>query len=125
MSLTAETWVDMSHLGNSCALWERTGTEQWNDQPSWASVLKLGLRLPAMKNQVKKLLSHHILEDPEELPDGFSEENSTSDMLKQKPNLSTCTHSTDENGGTTVIEEFRLDYSKVRSLACYLMFCCW
>ncbi|XP_006270583.1 general transcription factor 3C polypeptide 1 isoform X3 [Alligator mississippiensis] len=70
------------------------------------------LRLPAMKNQVKKLLSHHILEDPEELPDGFSEENSTSDMLKQKPNLSTCTHSTDENGGTTVIEEFRLDYSK-------------
>ncbi|NXH22316.1 TF3C1 factor, partial [Bucco capensis] len=65
-----------------------------------------------VKFQGKKLPSPQILEEPAELPDNLSGENSASETLKQEPYLSTCPHSTDEDGDVTVVEEVRLEDPK-------------
>ncbi|KFQ93192.1 General transcription factor 3C polypeptide 1, partial [Nipponia nippon] len=65
----------------------------------------------AVKSQGKKLPSPQILEEPEELPD-VSGESSTLETLKQESNLSTCAHSTDEDGDVAVVEEVRLEDPK-------------
>ncbi|NXE90769.1 TF3C1 factor, partial [Menura novaehollandiae] len=74
-----------------------------------------GSKPTAVKSQGKKLPSPRILEDPEELPDNISGENSTLETLKQESNVSTCAHSTDEDGDVAVVEEVRLEDPKVRS----------
>uniref|UniRef100_A0A8C4W7S0 Ral transcription factor IIIC subunit 1 n=1 Tax=Gopherus evgoodei TaxID=1825980 RepID=A0A8C4W7S0_9SAUR len=66
------------------------------------------------KTPVKKLPSPPLLEDPDELPDGFAEEDSSLDTIKQESNLSLGTHSIDEDGDMAVIEEVRLEDPKVR-----------
>uniref|UniRef100_A0A8C0IKT1 Ral transcription factor IIIC subunit 1 n=1 Tax=Chelonoidis abingdonii TaxID=106734 RepID=A0A8C0IKT1_CHEAB len=66
------------------------------------------------KTPVKKLPSPHLLEDPDELPDGFAEEDSSMDTVKQESNLSLGTHSIDEDGDMAVIEEVRLEDPKVQ-----------
>uniref|UniRef100_A0A8C3IR40 Ral transcription factor IIIC subunit 1 n=1 Tax=Chrysemys picta bellii TaxID=8478 RepID=A0A8C3IR40_CHRPI len=63
---------------------------------------------------VQKLPSPRLLEDPDELPDGFAEEDSSLDTIKQDSNLSLGTHSIDEDGDMAVIEEVRLEDPKVR-----------
>uniref|UniRef100_A0A8C0G4U2 Ral transcription factor IIIC subunit 1 n=1 Tax=Chelonoidis abingdonii TaxID=106734 RepID=A0A8C0G4U2_CHEAB len=68
----------------------------------------------ATKTPVKKLPSPHLLEDPDELPDGFAEEDSSMDTVKQESNLSLGTHSIDEDGDMAVIEEVRLEDPKVQ-----------
>uniref|UniRef100_A0A674I4E3 Ral transcription factor IIIC subunit 1 n=1 Tax=Terrapene triunguis TaxID=2587831 RepID=A0A674I4E3_9SAUR len=50
--------------------------------------------------------------DPDELPDGFAEEDSSLDTIKQDSNLSLGTHSIDEDGDMAVIEEVRLEDPK-------------
>ncbi|KFQ88085.1 General transcription factor 3C polypeptide 1, partial [Phoenicopterus ruber ruber] len=66
----------------------------------------------AVKSQGKKLPSPQILEEPDELPDNLSGESSTLETLKQESNLSTCAHSTDEDGDVAVVEEVRLEDPK-------------
>uniref|UniRef100_A0A8C3IUX2 Ral transcription factor IIIC subunit 1 n=1 Tax=Chrysemys picta bellii TaxID=8478 RepID=A0A8C3IUX2_CHRPI len=61
---------------------------------------------------VQKLPSPRLLEDPDELPDGFAEEDSSLDTIKQDSNLSLGTHSIDEDGDMAVIEEVRLEDPK-------------
>uniref|UniRef100_A0A8C0ILH9 Ral transcription factor IIIC subunit 1 n=1 Tax=Chelonoidis abingdonii TaxID=106734 RepID=A0A8C0ILH9_CHEAB len=75
------------------------------------SLLKFSFR-DATKTPVKKLPSPHLLEDPDELPDGFAEEDSSMDTVKQESNLSLGTHSIDEDGDMAVIEEVRLEDPK-------------
>uniref|UniRef100_A0A8C0F2T3 General transcription factor IIIC subunit 1 n=1 Tax=Bubo bubo TaxID=30461 RepID=A0A8C0F2T3_BUBBB len=77
--------------------------------------LKPGSKPTAVKSQRKKLPSPQILEEPDELPDKVSGESSTMETLKQESNLSTCAHSTDEDGDVAVVEEVRLEDPKVRS----------
>jgi len=67
-----------------------------------------------VKSQGKKLPSSQILEVPDELPDNLSGESSTLETLKQESSLSTCAHSTDEDGDVPVVE-VRLEDPKVRS----------
>lgn len=76
-----------------------------------------------MKSQGKKLPSSQIPEEPKELPDNVSGESSTLETLKQESNLSTCAHSTDEDGDVAVVEEVRLEDPKVGSHV--LIFSCW
>ncbi|KFV58980.1 General transcription factor 3C polypeptide 1, partial [Tyto alba] len=66
----------------------------------------------AVKSQGKKLPSPQVLEEPNELPDKVSGESSTLETLKQESNLSTCAHSTDEDGDVAVVEEVRLEDPK-------------
>ncbi|KFQ49972.1 General transcription factor 3C polypeptide 1, partial [Pelecanus crispus] len=66
----------------------------------------------AVKSQGKKLPSPQILEEPEELPEKVSVESSTLETLKQESSLSTCAHSTDEDGDVAVVEEVRLEDPK-------------
>ncbi|KFM01009.1 General transcription factor 3C polypeptide 1, partial [Aptenodytes forsteri] len=66
----------------------------------------------AVKSQGKKLPSPQILEEPEELPDNVSGESSALETLKQESSLSTCAHSTDEDGDVAVVEEVRLEDPK-------------
>ncbi|KFZ51116.1 General transcription factor 3C polypeptide 1, partial [Antrostomus carolinensis] len=66
----------------------------------------------AVKSQGKKLPSPQILEEPDELPDNVSGESSALETLKQESNLSTCAHSTDEDGDVAVVEEVRLEDPK-------------
>ncbi|XP_071427563.1 general transcription factor 3C polypeptide 1 isoform X1 [Pithys albifrons albifrons] len=76
-----------------------------------------GSKPTAVKSRGKKLPSPQILEDPDELPDNISGESSTLETLKQESSLSTCTHSTDEDGDVAVVEEVRLeDPKKARGL---------
>uniref|UniRef100_A0A8C0F3L4 General transcription factor IIIC subunit 1 n=1 Tax=Bubo bubo TaxID=30461 RepID=A0A8C0F3L4_BUBBB len=74
--------------------------------------LKPGSKPTAVKSQRKKLPSPQILEEPDELPDKVSGESSTMETLKQESNLSTCAHSTDEDGDVAVVEEVRLEDPK-------------
>uniref|UniRef100_A0A672TKP6 Uncharacterized protein n=1 Tax=Strigops habroptila TaxID=2489341 RepID=A0A672TKP6_STRHB len=74
-----------------------------------------GSKPTAVKPQGKKLPSPPILEEPDELPDNVLGESSTLETLKQESNLSTCAHSTDEDGDVAVVEEVRLEDPKVRS----------
>ncbi|XP_030315833.1 general transcription factor 3C polypeptide 1 isoform X2 [Calypte anna] len=67
----------------------------------------------AVKSQGKKLPSPQIVEEPDELPDNISGESSTLEALKQESSLSTCAHSTDEEGGVAVVEEVRLEDPKI------------
>uniref|UniRef100_A0A8C0F546 General transcription factor IIIC subunit 1 n=1 Tax=Bubo bubo TaxID=30461 RepID=A0A8C0F546_BUBBB len=76
------------------------------------SLLKLSSKPTAVKSQRKKLPSPQILEEPDELPDKVSGESSTMETLKQESNLSTCAHSTDEDGDVAVVEEVRLEDPK-------------
>ncbi|XP_075022124.1 general transcription factor 3C polypeptide 1 isoform X1 [Calonectris borealis] len=71
-----------------------------------------GSKPTTVKSQGKKLPSPQILEEPEELPDNVSGESSTLETLKQESNLSTCAHSTDEDGDVAVVEEVRLEDPK-------------
>ncbi|XP_074696838.1 general transcription factor 3C polypeptide 1 isoform X1 [Strix aluco] len=71
-----------------------------------------GSKPTAVKSQRKKLPSPQILEEPDELPDKVSGESSTTETLKQESNLSTCAHSTDEDGDVAVVEEVRLEDPK-------------
>ncbi|KFQ15340.1 General transcription factor 3C polypeptide 1, partial [Leptosomus discolor] len=66
----------------------------------------------AMKSQGKKLPSPQIVEEPSELPDNVSGESTTVETLKQESSLSTCAHSTDEDGDVAVVEEVRLEDPK-------------
>ncbi|KFW07231.1 General transcription factor 3C polypeptide 1, partial [Fulmarus glacialis] len=59
-----------------------------------------------------KLLRETASLEPEELPDNVSGESSTLETLKQESNLSTCAHSTDEDGDVAVVEEVRLEDPK-------------
>ncbi|XP_075292633.1 general transcription factor 3C polypeptide 1 isoform X2 [Opisthocomus hoazin] len=63
-----------------------------------------GSKPTAVKSQGKKLPSSQILEVPDELPDNLSGESSTLETLKQESSLSTCAHSTDEDGDVPVVE---------------------
>uniref|UniRef100_A0A8D0EU74 General transcription factor IIIC subunit 1 n=1 Tax=Strix occidentalis caurina TaxID=311401 RepID=A0A8D0EU74_STROC len=74
--------------------------------------LKPGSKPTAVKSQRKKLPSPQILEEPDELPEKVSGESSTTETLKQESNLSTCAHSTDEDGDVAVVEEVRLEDPK-------------
>ncbi|NXI91835.1 TF3C1 factor, partial [Psophia crepitans] len=78
------------------------------------STLAKGSKPTAVKSQGKKLPSPQILEEPDELPDNASGESSTLETLKQESNLSTCAHSTDEDGdvAVAVVEEVRLEDPK-------------
>ncbi|NXK90061.1 TF3C1 factor, partial [Formicarius rufipectus] len=67
-----------------------------------------GSKPAAVKSQGKQLPSPQILEDPDELPDNISGETSTLETLKQEASLSTCAHSTDDDGDVAVVEEVRL-----------------
>ncbi|XP_030338250.1 general transcription factor 3C polypeptide 1 isoform X4 [Strigops habroptila] len=71
-----------------------------------------GSKPTAVKPQGKKLPSPPILEEPDELPDNVLGESSTLETLKQESNLSTCAHSTDEDGDVAVVEEVRLEDPK-------------
>ncbi|NXA09623.1 TF3C1 factor, partial [Sapayoa aenigma] len=71
-----------------------------------------GSKPTVAKSQGKKLPSLQILEDPDELPDNISGESSALETLKQESNLSTCPHSTDEDGDVAVVEEVRLEDPK-------------
>ncbi|NWR76120.1 TF3C1 factor, partial [Centropus unirufus] len=68
-----------------------------------------GSKPTAAKSRGKKQLSPQILEEPSELPENTSGESSTSETLKQEPGLSTCAHSTDEDGEVALVEEVRLE----------------
>ncbi|XP_067407291.1 general transcription factor 3C polypeptide 1 isoform X2 [Emydura macquarii macquarii] len=82
----------------------------FRDGPHQSTPAK-GSKFPAMKTLVKKPFPC-LLEDPDELPDGFAEEDSSLGTIKQDPNLSIGTHSTDEDGDMAVIEEVRLEDPK-------------
>ncbi|NXL50106.1 TF3C1 factor, partial [Podilymbus podiceps] len=71
-----------------------------------------GSKPTAVKSQGKKLPSPQILEEPDELPDNLSGESSALETLKQESNLSSCAHSTDEDGDVAVVEEVRLEDPK-------------
>ncbi|NXE20667.1 TF3C1 factor, partial [Ardeotis kori] len=71
-----------------------------------------GSKPTAVKSQGKKLPSPQILEEPDELPDNVLGESSTLESLKQESSLSTCAHSTDEDGDVAVVEEVRLEDPK-------------
>ncbi|NWW83533.1 TF3C1 factor, partial [Climacteris rufus] len=71
-----------------------------------------GSKPTAVKSQGKKQPSPQILEDPEELRDNTSGESSTLGTLKQEANVSTCSHSADEDGDVAVVEEVRLEEPK-------------
>ncbi|NXG68889.1 TF3C1 factor, partial [Baryphthengus martii] len=71
-----------------------------------------GSKPAAVKSQGKKLPSPQILEEPDEPPDNLSGESSTPETPKQEPSLSTCPHSTDEDGDVAVVEEVRLEDPK-------------
>uniref|UniRef100_A0A674I6S5 Ral transcription factor IIIC subunit 1 n=1 Tax=Terrapene triunguis TaxID=2587831 RepID=A0A674I6S5_9SAUR len=79
----------------------------FRDGPHQSTPAK-GCKFQAMK----KLPSPRLLEDPDELPDGFAEEDSSLDTIKQDSNLSLGTHSIDEDGDMAVIEEVRLEDPK-------------
>ncbi|NXG66318.1 TF3C1 factor, partial [Hemiprocne comata] len=66
----------------------------------------------AMKSQGKKLPSPQVVEEPNMLPDNVSGESSTLEALKQDPSVSSCAHSTDEDGDVAVVEEVRLEDPK-------------
>ncbi|XP_051487813.1 general transcription factor 3C polypeptide 1 isoform X1 [Apus apus] len=66
----------------------------------------------ATKSRGKKLPSPQVVEEPDELPDNVSGESSTLEALKQDPSVSTCAHSTDEDGDVAVVEEVRLEDPK-------------
>ncbi|KAH1184319.1 hypothetical protein KIL84_014935 [Mauremys mutica] len=83
----------------------------FRDGPHQSTPTK-GCKFQATKTPVKKLPSPHLLEDPDELPDGFAEEDSSLDTIKQESNLSLGTHSIDEDGDMAVIEEVRLEDPK-------------
>ncbi|XP_074866838.1 general transcription factor 3C polypeptide 1 isoform X2 [Carettochelys insculpta] len=85
----------------------RDGTHQ--------SIPAKGYRFQATKTFVKKPPSPHLLEDPDELPDGFAEEDSSLDTLKQEPSLSVDAHSIHEDGDIAVIEEVRHEDHKKNS----------
>ncbi|NXT27371.1 TF3C1 factor, partial [Syrrhaptes paradoxus] len=71
-----------------------------------------GSKPAAVKSQGKKLPSPQILEETDELPDSILGETSTLEAPKQESNLSTCPHSTDEDGDLAVVEEVRLEDPK-------------
>ncbi|NXQ25041.1 TF3C1 factor, partial [Alaudala cheleensis] len=73
---------------------------------------KAGSKPTAVKSQGKKQPSPQILEDPEELPDNISGDNSALGALKQESNVSTCAHPMDEDGEVAVVEEVRLEDPK-------------
>ncbi|KFU88021.1 General transcription factor 3C polypeptide 1, partial [Chaetura pelagica] len=66
----------------------------------------------ATKSRGKKLPSPQVVEEPDVLPDNVSGESSTLEALKQEPSVSTCAHSTDEDGDVAVVEEVRLEDPK-------------
>ncbi|NWH66888.1 TF3C1 factor, partial [Geococcyx californianus] len=68
-----------------------------------------GSKPKAVKSRGKKQLSSQIVEQPSEVPDNTSGESSTSETLKQESNISTCAHSTDEDGEVPLVEEVRLE----------------
>ncbi|NXN15434.1 TF3C1 factor, partial [Indicator maculatus] len=65
-----------------------------------------------VKSQGKKLSSPRIVEEPNELPENLTGENSTLETLKQESNLSTCAHSADEDRDVSVVEEVKLEDPK-------------
>ncbi|NXD78060.1 TF3C1 factor, partial [Halcyon senegalensis] len=71
-----------------------------------------GSKPTAVNSQGKKLPSPQILEEHDEPPDNLSGESSTSETVRQEPSLSTCAHSTDEDGDVAVVEEVRLEDPK-------------
>ncbi|OXB74520.1 UNVERIFIED_CONTAM: hypothetical protein H355_001902 [Colinus virginianus] len=75
---------------------------------SHQSIPAKGSKPTAVKSLGKKLPSPPILEEPDELPDNFSGENSTLETVKQESSLFTCPPVTDEDGDVAVIEEVRL-----------------
>ncbi|TFK07415.1 hemojuvelin [Platysternon megacephalum] len=83
----------------------------FQDGPHQSTPAK-GCKFQATKAPVKKLPSPRLLEDPDELPDGFAEEDSSLDTIKQESNHSLGTHSIDEDGDMAVIEEVRLEDPK-------------
>ncbi|XP_053898446.1 general transcription factor 3C polypeptide 1 isoform X1 [Malaclemys terrapin pileata] len=83
----------------------------FRDGPHQSTPAK-GCKFQATKTPVQKLPSPRLLEDPDELPDGFAEEDSSLDTIKQDSNLSLGTHSIDEDGDMAVIEEVRLEDPK-------------
>ncbi|XP_075755286.1 general transcription factor 3C polypeptide 1 isoform X1 [Pelodiscus sinensis] len=74
-----------------------------------------GCKSQTTKTSIKKLPSPCLLEDPDELPDGFAEEDSSLDTLKQESYLSLASHSLNEDGDMAVIEEVRLEDPKKNS----------
>ncbi|XP_053936724.1 general transcription factor 3C polypeptide 1 isoform X2 [Cuculus canorus] len=72
-----------------------------------------GSKPTAVKSRGKKQLSPQILEEPSELVDNTSGENSTLEAIKQESNLSTYAHSTDEDGEVALVEEVRLEDLKM------------
>ncbi|XP_069726383.1 general transcription factor 3C polypeptide 1 [Phaenicophaeus curvirostris] len=72
-----------------------------------------GSKPTAMKSRGKKQLYPEILEEPSELPDNTSGESSALEAIKQESNLSTCVHSTDEDGEVALVEEVRLEDLKM------------
>ncbi|NXF91920.1 TF3C1 factor, partial [Eubucco bourcierii] len=71
-----------------------------------------GSKTVPAKSQGKELSSPQIVEEPNELPDNLSGENSTLETVTQESSLSTCAHSADEDGDVSVVEEVRLEDSK-------------
>lgn len=69
--------------------------------------------MPA-KSQRKQLSSPQIVEEPNELPDDLTGENSALETLNQESSLSTCAHSAEEDGDVAVVEEVKLEDPKVR-----------
>ncbi|NXY47646.1 TF3C1 factor, partial [Ceuthmochares aereus] len=72
-----------------------------------------GSKPTAVKSRGKKQLSPPILEEPSELPDNTSGESSTLETIKQESNLSTCVHTTDEDGEVALVEEVTLEDLKM------------
>ncbi|XP_068003315.1 general transcription factor 3C polypeptide 1 isoform X2 [Melanerpes formicivorus] len=66
-----------------------------------------------VKSQGKKLSSPQTVEEPNELPENLSGENSTLETPKQESNLSLCAHSADEDGDVAVVEEVKLEDPKM------------
>ncbi|NXX39048.1 TF3C1 factor, partial [Tricholaema leucomelas] len=71
-----------------------------------------GSKAVPTKSQGKQLSSPQIVEEPSELPDNLTGENSTLETLRQDSNLSTCAHSADEDGDGAVVEEVKLEDPK-------------
>ncbi|NXI56567.1 TF3C1 factor, partial [Chloroceryle aenea] len=87
----------------------KTSFQQFSTQQSTTAK---GSKPITVKSQGKKLPSPQILEEHDEPPDNLSGESSTLEAVKQEPSLSTCAHSTDEDGDVALVEEVRLEDPK-------------
>ncbi|XP_064009165.1 general transcription factor 3C polypeptide 1 isoform X2 [Pogoniulus pusillus] len=74
-----------------------------------------GSKAVPAKSQRKQLSSPQIVEEPNELPDNLTGENSALETPNQESSLSTCAHSAEEDGDVAVVEEVKLEDPKTCS----------